>query len=128
MKLRVTFGAMALVLVAGAGAWVAAGGCSTDPTVAQPHLKRDLKAEEIRSMLTTGDFKQKLEAQKQIDKLEPEERLRIVLALAKDADAAVRLIAVKKLRAIDDPRAKAELARLAKDDPDETVRELAGTK
>ena len=125
MKLRVTFGAMALVLVAGAGAWVAAGGCSTDPTVAQPHLKRDLKAEEIRTMLTSGNFKQKLEAKDQIDKLEPEERMRVLTALSTDSDAAVRLIAVQKLKKSDDPRAKDILAKLAKDDPDDTVRDLA---
>ncbi len=124
MRAKLSLGGAALA-VAAVGAWVAMGGCATDPTVAKPHEKRDLKAEEIRAMLTTGDFKQKLEAQQQIDKLEPEERMSVLATLSTDADAAVRLIAVKKLKKSDDPRAKDILAKLAKNDPDETVRDLA---
>ncbi|MBI2930832.1 MAG: HEAT repeat domain-containing protein [Planctomycetes bacterium] len=125
MKMKLTLGG-AVLAVTGAVAWVAIGGCSIDPTVAQPYKERDLKAEEIRTMLTGGDFKQKMEAQKQIDKLEPEEKLGLLVTLSNDSDPAVRLIAIKKLRPIEDARAKERLAQMAKEDPNEMVRQQAG--
>lgn len=124
---RIGIGA-AVTVAAAAGAWLAVSSCSIDPTVKEPYKERDLQAKEIRAMLTSGDFMKQREASRQIEKLEPEERLRILTTLSKDADAPVRLIAVKNLHKIDDPRAKETLAKLAKDDPDETVRELAGGK
>lgn len=102
-------------------------GC-VDSSVTQPYEAKDLTLEEIREKLASKDFKEKLEAKKQIDKLEPEERVRILLALAQDRSPATRIIAAQKLRALDDPRAKTAVARLAQEDPDPTVREVAAGK
>lgn len=125
MKLAV--GSLALAGAAGGGLWFVMGSCHIDTEVTKPHEQRDLQAHEIRAMLAGSDFKRMLEAGQQIDKLAPAEKLRVLLTLAKDPDAAVRLFAAKKLKSVDDPLAKETLARLAKDDPDPTVREIAGT-
>ena len=98
-----------------------------DTTVTRPYEERDMTVREIRKKLTSGDFRQKLEASKQIDKLEVEERLSVLLVLSEDAEASTRLLAVKKLAKIEDSRAQARLERMSKDDPDELVRELASS-
>jgi HEAT repeat protein len=125
---KFAIGGLALAAAAGGAVYVALGGCHVDTSVTEPHRERDLAADEVRAMLAGGDFAKKVEAGRQIDKLPPADRLRILLRLADDPDPAVRLLAARKLRAIDDPAAKATLARLATDDPDETVREIAGAK
>ena len=114
-----------IVLLAAAGGWLAFAGCHVDGTVAQPVEHRDLALDEIRGMLKSGDFKQKLEASKQIDKLPLDDRLRVLDGLAADPDQAVRLMAAKKLKTIDDPRAKATLEKL-KNDADADVKAMAG--
>ena len=110
-----------------AATWLLLHGCSVDRDITRPTQKRDLTGDEIRDKLRSLDFKEKLEAEGQIDRLEPPEKRRTLLALADDPDAAVRLIAVKHLRKADTEEARARLSRLAKDDPDPTVRELAGS-
>ncbi len=101
-------------------------GCHVDPTVSKPIEHRDLALDEIRGMLRSGDFKQRLEASKQIEKLPLDEKLRVLDGLAVDPDPAVRLMAAKKLRSIDDPRAKATRETL-KNDADPDVRAMAGS-
>ena len=102
-------------------------GCA-DTTVKQPYKAPDLTVEEIRTKLQSEDFRQQLEASKQIDKLEPAEKLRVVLALSKDPRGKTRILAVKKLKAIDDAKARERLEQMAKDDPDPDVKDLAGQK
>ena len=104
------------------------GGCHIDTAVTEPYKERELRLVEIQNMVKSGDFKQQLEASKQIDKLEPADKLQIVRRLADDPDPAVRLIAVKKLRTMDEPEAREMLGRLAAKDPDPDVRSLAGEK
>ncbi len=100
-------------------------GCA-DTSVDKPYRKPELAAEEVRRKLASGDFRQRLEASKQIDKLAPEEKLQVLLILSKDPQASTRILAVKKLRELSDPRAKERLAEMAKSDSDPDVRELAG--
>jgi hypothetical protein len=116
----------AIVAAAGAAAaWYACKRSQVDPTVTQPFVERDLTTDEIRAKMASGDFKQVLEASKQIDKLDPAERLRVLLKLADDPQASTRLLAVRKLRAMDDPRARERLDAMAKGDPDADVRDAA---
>lgn len=100
-------------------------GCSYDPTAKEPYKKRDLTVEEIRAKLKSADFKQRLEASAQIDKLDPEEKVQVLLVLADDPVASTRILAVKKLVPLQDPRARAKLEHVAKSDPDADVRDLA---
>jgi hypothetical protein len=116
-----------LILLTGGGAFLFVNrDALIDRSLTEPYVEKDLKAEEIRTKLLSGDLLQKIAARKQIDKLEPEKKLRVMLVLADKSDAIVRLLAAKELRKIDDPKAVAKLAWLAENDPDETVREVAG--
>jgi hypothetical protein len=117
-----------LASAAGFGLWLHLGGCHIDTSVTEPHRERDLRLVEIQNMARSGDFRQILEASKQIDKLEPADKLQILGWLADDPDPAVRLLSVKKLRTMNEPEARATLARLASKDPDPDVRSLAGEK
>jgi hypothetical protein len=97
-----------------------------DKTVSQPYNAPNLTVEQIRTQLNSGDFKQKLEAGKQIDKLAPEEKLHVLLALSHDTESSSRMLAIKKMKSLEDPRAKERITEMAKSDPDTDVRELAG--
>ena len=110
------------------GYWFYKKRAQVDKTVTQPYVAKDLTTEEVRSRLKSGDFKERLEAGKQIDKLEPEEKLRVLLKLAEDVDAPARLLAAKKLLKIEDARAKKKLEQMAKEDSDPDIREMAGGK
>ena len=116
-----------LILLTGGGAFLFVNrDALIDRSLTVPYVEKNLTAEEIRTKLLSGDLLQKIAARKQIDKLEPEKKLRVMLVLADKSDAIVRLLAAKELRKIDDPKAVAKLAWLAENDPDETVREVAG--
>lgn len=104
----------------------AVAGC-VDTTVTRPYQEEDLTVKEIRKKLQSGDFRQKLEASRQIDKLPLEERVRVALILSEDGVASTRLLAVKKLGRMEDSRSRNRLEVLAKEDPDPVVRELAST-
>lgn len=122
---RFVLGGSLLAAVAVGAAWLLSSGCQIDRQVTEPYREPTLTGAEILTMLASGDFKQTLEASKQIDRLASEEKLAVLLDLARDQNAATRLLAVKKLADVDDPRARKALADMAKDDPDPTVRELA---
>jgi hypothetical protein len=123
---RIALGSSLLVGLVVGGLWLSASGCQVNTQVTEPYRERKLAADEIRSMLRSDDFKQRVEASKQIDSLAGEDKLAVLLDLARDPDAATRLLAVKKLKGVDDPRARQALADLGKNDPDPTVRDLAG--
>jgi HEAT repeat protein len=99
-----------------------------DNSLTEPYVEKDLTTEEIRSKLLSGDLKQKLAASKQIGKLPKEEKIRVLLKLSGDNESTSRLMAVKKLLQIDDPRVKEKLKWLSENDPDELVRQVAGSK
>jgi hypothetical protein len=124
---QMALGGGVLAVLIGGIVWLSASGCQVDKEVTQPYQERSLATDEIKDMLKSADFKQRLEASKQIDQLPPQERLGVLLELTSDPDAATRLLAVKKLKTLTDPRAKSRLAELATDDPDQTVRELAAS-
>ena len=100
--------------------------CGVDPTVKEPYKARVFTADEIRAKLNSGDFRQRLEATKQIDSLQPEEKLALLLLLADDPQPSTRLLAVKKLKTLPDSAAKEKLQQIARSDPDPDVREWAG--
>lgn len=127
MRKKLRWGGLALAVVAlGAGYWTWRKlRRQVDKTVTQPYVKPDLTVDEIRDKLKTGDFKQRIEATQQLNKLEPEERLRVLLKLAEAPESPVRMLAVKELRKIDAPEAKQKLQDLAANDLDSDVRELA---
>ena len=98
-----------------------------DSSLTEPYVEKDLTTEEIRSKLLSGGLKQKLEASKQIDKLPPEEKIRVLLKLSEGDATTSRLMAVKKLLPIDDPRVNERLNWISENDPDALVRTLAGS-
>ncbi len=128
MRMKCAIGGSTLAVLAAAGTWMVAGGCTINTEITKPHREHDLRRDEIRALLESGDFQRKLDASRQIDKLEPDEKLDVLQGLARHRDPAVRLMAVKRLRTIDDPRARETLAALAAEDADDTVRELAAGK
>lgn len=121
--------AVAAAVLAG-GSWIAWHKMrgSVDKTVAQPYQKPNLSVDEIKAKLISKDNKQILEATQQIDKLPAEEKLQALLKLSEVPETPARLRAVKLLRKIDDPRAKERLQKLAMEDPDEDIRDLAASK
>jgi HEAT repeat protein len=88
---------------------------------------KNLQVEEVKKLLKGGDFKAKIEARRQIDNLEPEDKLLTLIELMKEDDVNARLIAVKLLTSIKDKRATAALEKAAKEDKDETVRSIAAS-
>jgi HEAT repeat protein len=118
-------GGVVLALLVAGTAWLATSGCNVDRSVTEPHRERNLMVEDIRRMLKSGDFKDRLEAARQIDKLGDDEKVTVLLELAQDPDPAARILAARKLRDLDEPRATEALARLASEDADPDVREAA---
>lgn len=117
-----------LILLTGGGAFLFVNrDALIDRSLTEPYVEKNLTAEEIRTKLLSGDLLQKIAARKQIEKLEPEEKLRVLLILADDSDVTVRLLAARELLKIEDPGAVDKLSWLAENDPDETVREVAGS-
>lgn len=132
--LRRAGGSVVAALLAGAfvalgGSWpVLAGGC-TDSTVTARPVQKDLKVEEIRAGLRSKSFREKLAAKKQIGKLPPADRLRVLQALSQDPDAPTRTIAVQELGKMkDDAGARATLEQIAKNDASPDLRQLAAEK
>lgn len=90
-----------------------------------PAVAKDLPVEEIRTKLKSGNFRDKLAAKKQIEKLEPADRLAVLAALLEDADVATRLLAVSALADVGSDEARAKLGEVAAKDADEKVRAAA---
>ena len=114
------------------GAWLAGTlvlAACIDYTVTDPPEEVDLTISEIRAKLQSGSFRDKLAARKQIGKLPAPDRLRVLTALVEDPDLPTRTIAVQELgRMLPDEAARAVLEKVRSDDPDETIRALAGEK
>ena len=95
-----------LILLTGGGAFLFVNrDALIDRSLTEPYVEKNLTAEEIRTKLLSGDLLQKIAARKQIEKLEPEEKLRVLLILADDSDVTVRLLAARELLKIEDPGA-----------------------
>ena len=111
-----------LTLVVGLAACV-------DYTVTDPPKEVDLTVEEIRARLQSGSFRDKLAARKQIGKLPVPDRLRVLSTLVADPDLPTRTIAVQELgKMLPNADARAVLEKVHEQDPDETIRALAGEK
>jgi hypothetical protein len=103
--------------------------CGVDYTVTDMPEEQDLTSTEIRTKLKSGSFREKLEARKQIGKLEREPRLQVLRALATDPDAPTRTIAIQELGVmLPDPAAQETLELLAREDADPNLRALAQEK
>lgn len=76
--------------------------------------------------LLTGDDKNSTEARQIVERLPEYEQVGIIAVLAKNEMNSVRMFAIRHMRAMRDiPRIRAELARMAVEDPDETIARLA---
>ena len=98
----------------------------TDPTVHKMPEFKDLQVNQIKVMLKSPDFKKKLEAQRQIKKLPVPARIALLGHLLKEKELATRLLAARLLAAVSDPKAKAMVQAVAKNDPNPIVRKLVG--
>lgn len=84
-----------------------------------------LSVDRIAVLLASPDFKERLQARRQIDRLPEDQRVTLLEMLSKDSRAEVRLMAVsgmEPVRAV--PRVREILAQLARD-PDPDVRASA---
>lgn len=108
---------------AGLGVWYWRGKAEAEAVTKVE--RRDLPVEEIRQKLQSGNFREKLEAKKQIGKLTPEDRVAVLRVLLTDPQAATRLIAVSELGKLEGDAARAALAEAAEKDADEMVRAAA---
>jgi len=126
-KALVIVAGVLLVLAAAAAVvyqrYTAAGDEAKELTA--PAVARDLPVEEIRAKLQSGNFREKLAAKKQIEKLEPTDRVAVLAALLQDPDVATRLIAVSALGDLGSDEARTKLAEVAAKDGDEKVRAAA---
>ena len=99
-------------------------GC-VDKTITEPPKHKELTAQEIKNNLKKGDFRAKLEARKQLDKLPLEEKMKLLLELVVDEEASTRILAVRELGKLDDARATEAIQKAATSDADETVKSVA---
>ena len=84
-----------------------------------------LSVDRIAVLLASPDFKERLQARRQIDRLPEDQRVTLLEMLSKDSRPEVRLMAasgMEPVRAV--PRVREILARLARD-PDPDVRATA---
>ena len=85
----------------------------------------NLKSEQIIKMLASGDFKQKLQARKELNKLKPAEKKAVLLKMVAEKNPAVRMMAVQGLKEFkDDTQVKNVLTGLS-GDSDKDVAALA---
>ncbi|MFH1533074.1 MAG: HEAT repeat domain-containing protein [Pseudomonadota bacterium] len=96
--------------------------CAGD--IVEQEQDRVLTSDALRTALTSEDFRAKNRARKQIDTLAPPERLALLVEVASLPDPAARTLAVVELAKMGDA-ARPTLERLAADDPDPDIRELA---
>lgn len=120
---------LALLIVAAAAAavfwWRYKATQAEMAEVSAPVVQKDLPVEAIRAQLKSGNFRDKLAAKKQIEKLEPGDRLAVLTVLLGDDDVATRLLAVKALADLGSNEARAKLSEVAAKDADEKVRAAA---
>ncbi len=91
----------------------------------KPIERVELPIDAIKEKLRSPNFREKLEARRQIDKLTVADRVAVCKVLLADPDAPTRTLAVTVLAATDSPEARALLAEAAKSDADESIRGLA---
>ena len=112
-----TLPSMVLVLVL-------ALGCGAGAIAEYPE-DRQLTAEQIKEALLGDDFRQKNHARGQLEKLKPAERLSLLKDLLAEGDAPTRMLAVAELSELPSETYTPILGKVAKDDPDPEIRELA---
>lgn len=129
MRTRVVVAAVALSL-AGAGTWAVLQWHRAEEDVQAVTAAPDspgLSAARIAEMLASPDFKERIQARRQIDRLPERERVEVLAALSTDERAEVRMLAVSGMEALRSlPRVRDLLSRLAAGDPDPDVRASAG--
>ena len=86
---------------------------------------RQLTTEQIKEALLGDDFRQKNHARGQLEKLKPAERLSLLKGLLAEGDPPTRMLAVSELSELPPKTYTPILGKVAKDDPDPEIRELA---
>lgn len=87
--------------------------------------KKEYDREDLVEALRGENFQQKNAAREQLKKIEPAKRLAILEVLLKEPDSSTRMLAVSELSELPLDSVKHILGKVAKDDPDEEVREFA---
>lgn len=121
-------GAVALVLAGGAiaGGRLLATGSGEVRALVEAHDPAPPALDELRRLLLSAEFRDRLAARTQLGRLPAAERAGVVVALAAESDPAVRLIAIGATAGIEaQPDVRAMLEALAGADPDPDVREAA---
>lgn len=96
--------------------------------ITKMEAEKNLSIEEIKKLIKSNEFKDQLDAEKQIYKIPEVERLQILQSLLNDENPNVRIIALRNLAKIKNEKSKELLKRLANEDSDEIVRLLASEK
>lgn len=86
---------------------------------------RQLTVEQIKEALLGDDFRQKNHARGQLEKLKPAERLSLLKEILAEGDPPTRMLAVSELSELPPEIHTPILGKVAKDDPDPEIRELA---
>ncbi len=116
----------ALAGAGGVAAWYHVRAMDEVAAVTAPLDDAKPTAERIAAMLASPDFKERVQARRQIEGLPPDQRAPVLEALAGDERAEVRLLAVSALGGMDDRSRFVDLLkRLATGDPDPDVRAAA---
>jgi HEAT repeat protein len=106
-------------------ALVLAGAACAGKIVDYPEEK-PLTTDELKEALTGNDFRLKNAAREQLESLAPAPRLALLKELLANDDSATRLLAVTELAKLPADVHTPLLEPLARDDPDEEVRQFAG--
>ncbi len=122
MKLRIRRAVWGVCLFA--VGWGAACDLSVTEKKQRP-FDRPLTSAEIVAQLRSANFREKLEARRELGRLDPETRLRVLRRLLADEEVASRLLAVQELTNVPGAEARALLQQTASGDADATVREQA---
>ena len=103
---------------------LAAAGLRCAGDIVEQERERVFAPDELRAALTSADFRVKNKARGQLGTLAPSERLTLLVEVASSPDPAARTLAVVELAKLGEA-ARPDLERLAAEDPDPDVRELA---
>lgn len=89
--------------------------------------RREMTPQEIKKTLAGDDFRQKNKAREQLNKLPPAERVTVLKELLAEGDSPTRLLALSEVMKLPESTAKPIIEDVAKNDPDEEIREFAET-